>query len=116
MDQAPVLPPAGPGICNIRHGQIRHFQQAVIRREERSSLGHLPQLPVEALGRVGRIDRAAYRAVGSDLFYIKGVFVIPIGLTLFGPPAQPGGFAGQKERRRTFRAAPLRLWFGAVLI
>ena len=67
MDQAPVLPPAAPGLCNIRHGQIRHFQQAVIRREEQSYLGHFPQLPVEALGRVGRIDRAAYCAVGSDL-------------------------------------------------
>ena len=61
MDQAPVLPPAGPGLRDIRHGQIRHFQQAVIRRGERSYLGHFPQLPVEALDRVGRIDRAAYR-------------------------------------------------------
>ena len=67
MDRAPVLPPTGPGLRNIRHGQIRHFQQAVVRRGERSYLGHFPQLPVEALDRVGRIDRAAYRAVGSDL-------------------------------------------------
>ena len=30
VDQAPVLPPAGPLFRDVHHGQIQHFQQAVI--------------------------------------------------------------------------------------
>ena len=57
MDQAPVLPPAGPLSGNIHHGQIQHFQQAVISREYGFGLGHLAQLAVEALNGIGGIDQ-----------------------------------------------------------
>ena len=33
------------------------------------------------------------------ILHQKEFFVIPIGLTLFEPPAQPGIFAGQKKQR-----------------
>lgn len=60
VDHVPFLPPASPFFRNIHHGQIQHFQQAVIRREYRLFPGHFPKLPVEALDRVGRIDQVAY--------------------------------------------------------
>ena len=60
MNQAPVLPPSGPFLRNIHHGQIQHFQQAVIRRENRFCLGHFPKLPVKALDCIGCIDQAAH--------------------------------------------------------
>ena len=46
MNYAPVLPPSGPLLRNIHHGQIQHLQQTVIRREYRFCLGHFPKLPV----------------------------------------------------------------------
>ena len=49
MDHAPALPPAGPLFGNVHHGQIQHFQQAVISGEYGFGLGHLAQLAVEAL-------------------------------------------------------------------
>ena len=60
MNYTPVLPSAGPFIRNIHHGQIQHLQQTVIRREDRFCLGHFPELAIEALDRVGRIDQAAH--------------------------------------------------------
>ena len=57
MDHAPVLPPAGPLFGNIHHGQIQHFQQAVISRKYGFGLGHLAQLAVEALNGIGGIDQ-----------------------------------------------------------
>ena len=49
VDQAPVLSPSGPLFRNIHHGQVQHFQQAVIGGKDGFSLGHLAQLTVEAL-------------------------------------------------------------------
>ena len=57
MDHAPALPPAGPLFGNIHHGQIQHFQQAVISGEYRFGLGYLAQLAVEALNSIGGIDQ-----------------------------------------------------------
>ena len=33
VDDGPVLPATGPFLRDIQHGQIQHFQQAVIRGE-----------------------------------------------------------------------------------
>lgn len=59
VDRAPVLPSASPFLCNIHHGQIQHFQQAVICGEHGFCLGHFPKLSVKALDGIGRIDQAA---------------------------------------------------------
>ena len=56
VDQAPVLPPSGPLFRNIHHGQIQHFQQAVIGGKDGLGLGHLAELAVEALNGIGGID------------------------------------------------------------
>ena len=57
VDHTPVLAPAGPFFRNIHHGQIQHFQQAVIGGKDRFGLGHLAQLAVEALNGVGGVDQ-----------------------------------------------------------
>ena len=57
VDNSPVLPAAGPFLCDIQHGQIQHFQQTVIRGENSLGLSHLAELTVEALDGVGRIDQ-----------------------------------------------------------
>ena len=60
MNQAPGLPPSGPFLRNIHHGQIQHFQQTVIRREYRFCLCYFPKLPVKAFDCIGCIDQAAH--------------------------------------------------------
>ena len=57
VDHAPVLPPACPFLRNIHHGQIQHFQKAVVCGEHGFGLGHLPELAVEALNGVGGVDQ-----------------------------------------------------------
>ena len=49
VDYAPVLAPACPFSGNVRHGQIEHFQQAVIGGENGLGFGHLAQPAVEGL-------------------------------------------------------------------
>lgn len=56
MDYRPVLPSSGPFFRDIHHGQIQHLEQAVISWENSLGLGHFPELPVEALNGVSRID------------------------------------------------------------
>ena len=56
MDHAPILASARPFLGNIHHGQVQHFQQAVIRGENGLGLGHFPQLAVKALNSVGGVD------------------------------------------------------------
>ena len=46
MDLPPILTMTCPFFRDVDHGQIQHFQQAVIRRENRFCLGHFPKLPV----------------------------------------------------------------------
>ena len=53
VDHTPVLPPAGPLLRDIHHGQIQHFQQAVIGGKHGFGFGHLTQLAVEALDGIG---------------------------------------------------------------
>lgn len=53
------LPMSGPLFRDIHHGQVQHFQQAVIGRKYRFRLGYLAQLPVEPFNCVGGIDQPA---------------------------------------------------------
>ena len=79
MDHAPVLLPADPFLRNIHHGQIQHFQQAVVRWEDRFCLGRFPQLPIKALDRIGRIDQAAHLLRALEIGAQVGP-VVPPGL------------------------------------
>lgn len=60
MDHTPVLASACPLFRDVHHGQIQHFQQAVIRGEHGFGFGHLPKLTVEALYSVGGIDQSPH--------------------------------------------------------
>ena len=64
VNHTPVLPPSGPLLRDIHHGQIQHFQQAVIGGKYGFGFGHLAQLAVKSFDGVGRIDQA------SDCFWI----------------------------------------------
>ena len=57
VDHTPVLPPAGPLLRDIHHGQIQHFQQAVIGGKHGFGFGHLAQLAVETLNGVGGVNQ-----------------------------------------------------------
>ena len=59
MNDAPILPPSGPFLRNVHHGEIQHFQQTVIRRKNRLGFGDLAKLAIEALNGIGRIDQPA---------------------------------------------------------
>ena len=58
VDDAPILAPPSPFLGNIHHGQIQHFQQAVIGGKDGLGLGHLTKLAVKALNGVGGIDQS----------------------------------------------------------
>lgn len=55
MNHATVLPPSGPLFRNVQH-----LEQAVVRGEHGFGLGHLAQLPVEALNGIGGVDQPPY--------------------------------------------------------
>ena len=89
VDHAPVLTPARPFPGNIHHGQIQHFEQAVIGGENGFGLGHLPQLAVKALNGVGGVDQPAYLLwvleVSTQIWPVVppgagdfGVFLVPV--------------------------------------
>jgi hypothetical protein len=86
---APVLPPASPLSCDIHHGQIEHFQQAVISRKYRFRLGHLAKLSVEALNGIGGIDQSpnllGELEIGAEIWPVFppglgdfGIFLVPM--------------------------------------
>ena len=83
MDQAPILPPSGPLFRNVHHGQIQHFQQAVIRGKDRLGLGHLAQLAVKPLNGIGGVDQPAHLLgvlkIGAEIGPAR-----PPGLEIFG--------------------------------
>ena len=60
VNQAPILSPSSPFFRNVYHGQIQHFQQAVIRGKDRLGLCHLAQLAVKSLNGIGGVDQPAY--------------------------------------------------------
>lgn len=82
MDDTPVLPPSSPLFGNIHHGQVQHFQQAVIGGKDRFSLGHLAELAVKALNGVGGVDQSAH---------LLGVLEVCAEIGPIGPPG-PGDF------------------------
>ena len=57
VDTAPVLTAACPLFRDVLHGQIQHFEKAVIRRKYGLSLRHLLQLTVESFYGIGRINQ-----------------------------------------------------------
>lgn len=57
VDHTPVLPPAGPLFRDVHHGQVQHFQQAVVGGEHGFGFGHLAQLAVETLNGVGSVNQ-----------------------------------------------------------
>ena len=58
IDDAPVLPPPRPFFRDIYHGQIKHFQETFVRRENRFCLGHFSELAFEALNGISGIDQS----------------------------------------------------------
>ena len=78
VNQAPILSPSSPFFRNVHHGQIQHFQQAVISGKHRFGLGHLAQLAVETLNGVGGVDQPAY---------LLGILEVA---TEIGPVGTPG--------------------------
>ena len=59
MNDAPILSPSGPFLRNVHHGEIQHFQQAVIRRKNGFGFGDLAKLAIEPFDGIGRIDQPA---------------------------------------------------------
>ena len=57
MDAVPVLTASRPFLCDIYHGKIQHFQQAVIGGKDGLGFCHFPELAVEPFNGVGRIDQ-----------------------------------------------------------
>ena len=60
VNQAPILPSSGPFFRNVHHGQIQHFQQAIIGRKDGFGLGNLAELAIKALNGVGGVDESTY--------------------------------------------------------
>lgn len=56
MDLPPILSVSGPFFRDIHHGQIQHFQEALIGREYRLRFRDLPQLLVKSLDGIRGID------------------------------------------------------------
>jgi hypothetical protein len=57
VDDTPVLPMPSPFLRNVHHGEIQHFQQTVIRRENCLGFGDLAKLAIETLNDIDRIDQ-----------------------------------------------------------
>ena len=88
MDQAPILPTAGPLLGDVHGCKVEHFKQAVIAGEHRFSFGNLPELAVESfdgisginelpyLARILEIGRELRPAVSSGFRYFR-IFFVP---------------------------------------
>lgn len=59
MDYTPVHAPPGPFFRNVNHGQIQHFQKAVVRGEYGFRFGHLSELSIESLDGIRGINQSA---------------------------------------------------------
>ena len=77
MNLPPVLASASPFFGNIYHGEVEHFEQAVVSRENAFVFGDFSELTVESLDGIGRINQ------GSDFF---GVFEICRQIRPIRPP------------------------------
>ena len=88
VDRAPVLPPARPFLRDVHHGEIEHFEKAVVGGKDGFCFGHFPKLAVEALDGVGGVDQPPHLLrileIGAEIRPILppglrdfGVFLIP---------------------------------------
>ena len=59
QDLAPIPVPPSPFFCEVHCRQIEKFEQSIIGREDRSRFGGFPELPVEILDLVGRVNHPA---------------------------------------------------------
>ena len=59
VNHAPIHTPTRPFLRDIHHGQIQHFQQAVVRRKHGFRFGDLPKLTVKSFNRIRCIDQPA---------------------------------------------------------
>ena len=89
MDQAPILSAASPLFRDVHHGQIQHFQKAVIGWEHGFSFGHLAKLTIEFLNGIGRVNQPPHFLgifeVGAEIGPVvpsglrnPGVFLVPM--------------------------------------
>jgi len=105
MDESPILPPASPFFSDVHGCKIKHLEQAVVTGEYRFAFGHLTELAIEALDRIGGIDElpdfAWILEIGGQLwpaiapgfrdfrilpvpFFSKGIQLIKGGLLIYG--------------------------------
>ena len=94
MNHAPILASARPFLGNLRHGQVQHFQQAVIGRKHQFGLGHLAQLAVKALNGIGGVDQPAH---------LLGILEAGAEIGPVGPPGLGifGYFLSQRSSKAT---------------
>lgn len=59
VNDAPILPLSDLFFRNVHHGEIQHFRQVVIRRENRIGFCDLGELAIEPFDGIGRIDHSA---------------------------------------------------------
>ena len=90
------MPPSGSLFRNVHHGQVQHFQQAVIGGKDRLGLGHLAQLAIKPLNGIGGVDQPVHLLrifeIGAEIGPI-----VPSGLgdfRVFLVPALPKGVQG----------------------
>lgn len=57
MNLAPILPTARPLFRDVRHSQIQHLKQAVIRGEHGFGFRDLSKLTVESLNRICGVNQ-----------------------------------------------------------
>ena len=62
MDQAPILPTAGPLLGDVHGCKVEHFKQAVVAGEHRFAFGNLPELAVESFDGISGINELPYLA------------------------------------------------------
>lgn len=62
MDQAPILPTAGPLLGDVHGCKVEHFKQAVVAGEHRFAFGNLPKLAVKSFDGISGINELPYLA------------------------------------------------------
>lgn len=89
MNLAPILPTARPLFRDVRHSQIQHLKQAVIRGEHGLGFRDLSKLTVESLNRICGVNQppellreleigTEIRPVGPPGLRNLGVLLIPM--------------------------------------
>ena len=79
MDHAPAQPVSSSLSGNVHHGQIQHFQQAVVRWEYGFGLDYLLQLAVETLNSISDVNQLSYLLRMFEIG-VEAHSVVPPGL------------------------------------